>query len=83
MQVVVQSPGVLERSLDVCDVLVGNINTECSSLVGCVTSGLRDSSLVLDVESASRTWPREATVVDVDTQVRGSIANPKLTQNRG
>ena len=26
MQVVVQSPGVLERSLDVCDVLVGNIN---------------------------------------------------------
>ena len=52
--------------MDVCDVLVGNVNGDCSSIAGFVTSGIRGSA------------EPEATVVDVDTQLRGSIANPTL-----
>ena len=32
-------------------------------------------------ESESRTWPLEATVADVDTQLRRSIANTKLLRS--
>ena len=77
MHGVVQSPGVLERSLDVGDVLVGNINGESRSLVDLVTSGIRESAVVFDGEPGSKTWPLEATVVDVDTQLSGSVVNPK------
>ena len=42
MHVVVQSPGVLERSLAGCDVLVGNIR----SLADFVMSGVRESAVV-------------------------------------
>ena len=77
MHVVVQSSGVIERSLDGCDVFVGNIYAVCSSRVDCVTSGNRDSVLVFDVESVPRAWPLEATVVDL-TLFEGSIADPKL-----
>ena len=48
-------PGVLERSLDIGDVLVGNINGESKSLVDFVTSGIRESVVVLDGESVSKT----------------------------
>ena len=80
MHGVVQSPGVLERSLDVGDVFVGNINGESRSLVDFVTSGIRESAVVFDGESVSKTWPLEATVVELDTQSRGSVVNPKSSR---
>ena len=46
MHGLMQSPGIFDRSLDVGDVLVGNINGECRSLVDLVTSGIRDSTVV-------------------------------------
>ena len=52
---VVQSPGVLERSLDVGDVFVGNINGESRSLVDFVTSGIREYAVVFDGEFVSKT----------------------------
>ena len=42
----VQSPGVFERSLNGCDVLVGNINGEGKSLADFVMSGVRESAVV-------------------------------------
>ena len=80
MHGVVQSPGVLERSLDVGDVLVGNIIGESRSLVDLVASGIRESAVVFDGEPGSKTWPLEATVVDMDTQLRGSVVNPKSSR---
>ena len=77
MHGLVQSPGVLERSLDVGDVLIGNINGECRSLVDSVTSGIRDFAVVFNGEPTSEPWPLEATVVDMDTQLRGPVVNPK------
>ena len=80
MHGVVQSPAVLERSLDVGDVLVGNINGENRSLVDFVTSGIRESAVVFDGERVSKTWPLEATVVDMDTHLRVSVVNPKSSR---
>ena len=75
MHGLVQSPGVLDRSLDVGDIIVGNINGVSRSLVDFVTSGIRESAVVFDGESVSQTWPLEVTVVDMDTLV--------IAQNRG
>ena len=77
MHGLVQSPGVFERTLDVGDVLVGNVNGECRSLVDSVTSGIRESAVLPDNEPGSEPWPLEATVVEMDTQLRGSVVNPK------
>ena len=54
-----------EKSLDSCDVFVGNINGENRSLADFMMSGVRASAVVCPEESVSRTWPLEA------------IANPK------
>ena len=77
MHGLVQSPGVFERTLDVGDVLVGNVNGECRSLVDSVTSGIRESAVLPNNEPGSEPWPLEATVVEMDTQLRGSVVNPK------
>ena len=63
MHGVVQSPGVLERSLDVGEVLVGNIKGECRSLVDLVTSGIRESAVVFNGEPGSKTWPTQPCVI--------------------
>ena len=61
---VLQSPGVFDRSLDVGDVLVGNINGECSSLVDLVEIGIRDSTAVSAGLPVSMPQPLESTCVD-------------------
>ena len=43
----------LKRSLDVCDVLTGNINGESRSSADLVTSGVRESAVAFDDESVS------------------------------
>ena len=80
MHGLLQSPGIFDRSLDVGDVLVGNINGECSSLVDLVTFGIRDSTVVSVGVPVSMPWPLEATFVDMDTQLRGSVVNPKSSR---
>ena len=77
---VLQSPGVFDRSLDVGDVLVGNINGDCSSLVELMVLGIRDSTVVSSGVPVSMPRPLEATCVDMDTQLRGSVANPKSSR---
>ena len=75
-----QSPGIFDRSLDVGDVLVGNINGECSSLVDLVAFGIRDSTMVSVGVPVSMPWPLEATCVDMETQLRGSVVNHKSSR---
>ena len=77
MHGVLQSPGVFDRSLDVGDALVGNINGECNSLVDLVEFGIRDSTAVSTGLPVSVPRPLEATCVDMDTQLRGLVVNPK------
>ena len=38
------------------------------------------SAVVFDGGSVSKTWPLEATVVDMDTQWRVSVVNPKTSR---
>ena len=78
MQGVLQSPGVFDRSLDVGEALVGNINGECNSLVDLVEFGIFfDSTAVSTGLPVSVPRPLEATCVDMDIQLRGLVVNPK------
>ena len=42
-----------------------------------MTSRIRESAVLPDNEPGSEPWPLEATVVEMDTQLRGSVVNPK------